>query len=305
MAVMSVVLPAYNEEETLLEMAEVLKSLLSEHSIEYELVFVDDGSKDRTWDRIIEAHEKDPLVKGIHFSRNFGKESAIFAGLARACGDCVAVMDCDLQHPPKKLIEMYRLWQEGYEVVEGKKDSRGKENVFYGAAAGLFYKLMTWATRMDMERTSDFKLLDRKVVDALLSMPEKNAFFRAMSSWVGFRSVTVSFDVEKRSAGKSKWSRRALVGYAISNIVGYSALPMQFVTGAGSFVMIFALILGIQTLMRYFKGAAVEGFTTVILLILFIGSILMISIGIIGFYIARIYEEVKGRPKYFISEEIR
>lgn len=304
MTVLSVVLPAYNEEAMLLKTAKTLKETLSREEIAYELVFVDDGSRDRTWSRIEEAAKADPHVRGIHFSRNFGKEAAIFAGLANASGDCAAVMDCDLQHPPEALVEMYRLWQQGYEVVEGVKRSRGKESALHRASAGMFYKLMSSATQIDMSRASDFKLLDRSAVASLLEMPERNAFFRAMSSWIGFRSGTVEFDVQEREAGESKWSTRSLVKYAITNIVGYSSAPMQFVTGAGVAVFVLAVILSIQTLIKYFSGHAVEGFTTVILLILFIGSIIMISLGIIGYYISRIYEEVKGRPRYIISRKI-
>ena len=148
-------------------------------------------------------------------------------------------------------------------------------------------------------------LLDKKAVNAILSMPEKSSFFRAMSSWVGFKTASVDFDVRDRTAGKTKWRKRALFKYAISNIVSYSALPMQIVTGAGFVILFMALVMGIQTLVRYFRGSSVEGFTTVILLILLIGSTIMISLGIIGYYIARIFEGVKGRPRYLISEEIR
>ena len=301
---MSVVLPAYNEEAMLQKTAETLNKILTDENINYELVFVDDGSKDGTWKKIEKASEKDPHVQGVHFSRNFGKEAAIFAGLASANGDCVAVMDCDLQHPPGTLVEMYRLWEQGYEVVEGVKRSRGKESVLHKASAGMFYKLMSKATNIDMSRASDFKLMDRRAVDVLLEMPERNAFFRAMSSWIGFRSTTVEFDVREREAGESKWSTKSLIKYAITNIVGYSSAPMQFVTGAGVLVFVFGIVLGIQTLFRYFSGHAVEGFTTVILLLLLLGSIIMISLGIIGYYISRIYEEVKGRPRYIISKKI-
>ena len=304
MAVLSVVLPAYNEEAMLNKAAGTLKLILSGARIDYELVFVDDGSKDATWRKIEEAAQTDPYVHGIHFSRNFGKEAAIFAGLASASGDCVAVMDCDLQHPPETLVEMFRLWEQGYEVVEGVKKSRGKESTLHKASAGIFYKLMSKATKIDMSRASDFKLMDRKAVDTLLEMPERNAFFRAMSSWIGFQSTTVEFDVQEREAGESKWSTKSLIKYAITNIVGYSSAPMQIVTGAGVVVFLLGVILGIQTLIHYFSGHAVEGFTTVILLILIIGSIIMISLGIIGYYISRIYEEVKGRPRYIISKKI-
>lgn len=305
MAKLSVVLPAYNEEAMLLKAAETLKEILEKEKIEYQLIFVDDGSRDQTWSLITEAARRDPHVTGIHFSRNFGKEAAIFAGLANAEGDCAAVMDCDLQHPPQTLVQMYRLWQEGYEVVEGVKRTRGKESAIHRASAGLFYKIMSSATKIDMSRASDFKLMDRRAVDSLLEMPERNAFFRAMSSWIGFRSTTVEFDVQEREAGESKWSTRSLIRYALTNIVGYSSAPMQMVTGAGAVVFLMAVVLGIQTLVKYFSGHAVEGFTTVILLLLFIGSVIMISLGIIGYYISRIYEEVKGRPRYIISRKIQ
>ena len=300
----SVVIPAYNEEPMLLRTAHVLGELLSAEQIPYELIFVDDGSKDRTWDEICAAHQENDHVRGVHFSRNFGKEAAIFAGLSEARGDCVAVMDCDLQHPPATLIEMYRRWEEGYEVVEGVKRTRGAESAAHRAATGIFYRIMSKAVKIDMSRASDFKLLDRKAVQSLLEMPERNAFFRAMSSWIGFRQIQVEFDVQEREAGKSKWSTGKLISYAVSNIVGYSTAPMQIVTAAGIVVFLLAIVLGIQTLVRYCTGHAVEGFTTVILLILFIGSVIMISLGIIGYYIARIYEEVKGRPKYIISRRV-
>ena len=284
--------------------AKVLRNLLEQEKIEYELMFVDDGSKDKTWDCIVQASKEDRHVHGVHFSRNFGKESAIFAGLASASGDCVAVMDCDLQHPPQTLVEMYRKWEEGFEVVEGVKRSRGKESFLHAVSAGSFYKIMSSATKIDMTHASDFKLLDRKAVNAILEMPERNAFFRAQSSWIGFKTTSVAFDVQEREAGESKWNTRSLIRYAVSNIVGYSTAPMQVVTAAGIITFLLAVVMGIQTLVRYFAGKAVEGFTTVILLILIIGSLIMISLGMIGYYIARIYQEVQGRPRYIISKKV-
>lgn len=304
MALLSIVLPAYNEEEMLIKAADTLRDVLKQEEIKYQLVFVDDGSSDNTWSKIEEVTQYNGNVKGVHFSRNFGKEAAIFAGLAHSDGDCVVVMDCDLQHPPETVIEMYRLWQQGYEVVEGVKRSRGKENFLHKVSARMFYNLMSKATQMDMSKASDFKLMDRRAVNSLLEMPERNAFFRAMSSWIGFYSTTVEFDVREREAGESKWSTKALIRYAITNIVGYSSAPMQIVTGAGIFVFFVAVLLGIQTLVQYFSGYAVEGFTTVILILLFIGSFCMISLGIIGYYVAKIYEEVKRRPRYIISRMI-
>lgn len=302
---LSVIIPAYNEEKMIQKTAVTVSGILKRASIPYEILFINDGSRDGTWEQIEAAAERNPQVKGIHFSRNFGKESAIFAGLANAAGDCCAVMDCDLQHPPEVLVSMYRLWEQGYEVVEGVKRSRGKESRLHKACAGLFYRMMSKAVQIDMSRASDFKLLDRKAVDALLAMPEKNAFFRALSSWIGYRSTSVEFDVQERTEGESKWSTWSLVKYAVTNVVAFSAVPMQFVTVAGIFMFVFAIILGIQSLVHYFTGHAVAGFTTVILLILIVGSLIMMSLGIIGYYISKIYEEVKGRPKYLISKKTK
>ena len=278
MSLLSVVLPSYNEEEMLSVTAGRLSRLLQEEKIEYQLIFVDDGSRDRTWDRICEVAEKDPDITGIRFSRNFGKEAAVFAGLACAKGDCTAVMDCDLQHPPETLVSMYRLWEEGYEVIEGIKNDRGQESISHRASARLFYKIMSLSTGMDMSKASDYKLMDKKVVEALLNMPERNTFFRAMSSWIGFKSTSVEFDVRERGEGRSKWSTESLIRYAVNNIAAYSSLPMQMVTAAGVFSLLLTLVLGVQTIVRYFTGHAVEGFTTVILLILILGSIVMISL---------------------------
>lgn len=188
---LSVIIPAYNEQEMIPKAAATIAEILEQAEISYELLFVNDGSRDLSWQCIEEAADQNPSIRGLNFSRNFGKESAMFAGLSEAEGDCVVVIDCDLQHPPEKIVEMYRLWQEGYEVVEGIKISRGKESPVHTFAASCFYKLIGSATGFDMSRASDFKLLDRKAVNVLLNMKEKNAFFRALSSWVGFKTTEV------------------------------------------------------------------------------------------------------------------
>lgn len=301
MAVLSIVLPSYNEEQNIENTAKVLSQLLTQEQIDYELVFVSDGSKDRTYEEIEKVAKENPHVKGARFSRNFGKEATIFAGLQIATGDAVIVMDCDLQHPPQVIPQMWKLWQEGYEVVEGIKSSRGKERLGYKLSAGLFYKVMSYLIKMDMNSSSDFKLLDRKVVDVLLELPEKNTFFRALSFWAGFNTTTVEYEVQERVYGESKWSFVSLLRYAITNATSFSTLPLQLVTVMGMVSIGFSVVLAVQTLVRYLLGNAVEGFTTVILLILIIGGFIMLSLGIIGHYIARIYEEVKGRPKYIIS----
>ncbi len=296
---LSIIIPAYNEQDNIHRTFNTIRQILNEAHIPFEILFVDDGSRDMTWPRICELSAGLPEAKGISFSRNFGKESAIFAGLESASGACCVIMDCDLQHPPAVIPEMYRLWQE---VVEGVKASRGQENPFHTFCAKGFYKIISRVTKVNMSDASDFKLLDRKAVDALLLLPERAPFFRALSSWVGFRTASVPFEVQERAIGSSKWSMWSLVKYAIRNITSFSGAPMQVVTFLGWLMLLASLVLGVQSLYRYFSGTALEGFTTVILLQLIIGSVLMISLGIIGHYISRIYDEIKARPRYIISK---
>ena len=296
MSKLSVVLPAYNEELMVGKTCRVLAEVLTEAKIPYELVVVNDGSGDRTWEEIQKAGERDANVTGVLFSRNFGKEAAIFAGLAQACGDVVAVMDCDLQHPPQTLLEMYRLWQEA---------DRGKEGFLHKECAGFFYDIMSKATKVNMKDASDFKMMDRKAVDSILSMPERNMFFRATSSWVGYKTTSVEFEVQEREAGVSKWSPWSLVKYAFTNIVAFTTFPLQFVTITGAICFICSLVLMVYSLVQYFTGSAVEGYTTLLMVLLLVGSAMMISLGIIGYYISKIYEEVKRRPRYIISKVIK
>ena len=299
---LSVILPAYNEEKMIATAAQTLASILDEAGIPFELLFVNDGSKDGTWAEICKAREHDARVRGICFSRNFGNEAAMFAGLEKAAGDCCVVLDCDLQHPPEKIVEMYRLWEQGYEVVEGIKADRGRETGMHRFAANSFYGLISRATGMDMSASSDFKLLDRKVVDTLNAMPERNVFFRALSFWVGFKKAEVTYDVRERTAGESKWSTRSLIRYAITNIGSFSSAPLHLITILGFITLAISIVFSIVALVQKLAGTALGGFTTVIILLLFLGSIMMISLGIIGYYIARIYEEIKGRPRYIIEE---
>ncbi len=302
---LSVIIPSFNEEQLIMKTAEVISGLLKGQDIGHELLFVNDGSSDKTWEEIQKAREKNESVRGISFSRNFGKEAAIFAGLGECKGDCAVVIDCDLQHPPEKILEMYALWQEGYEIVEGVKNSRGKESGAHKFAAKAFYNLISNAAGIDMENASDFKLLDRKAINALLNMTEKDAFFRALSSWVGFKSTQVTYDVREREIGQTKWSTKALIRYAVTNITSFTSLPLQIVTFLGVVMFIFSLVMGIDALVNYFCGRAVEGFTTVIILQCFTGSVLMISLGIIGYYISKIYAGIQDRPRYIISERTK
>lgn len=299
---LTIVLPAYNEASVIQKTASILATLMDQEDISYELIFVNDGSRDETWKEIIEAGHKDSFITGICFSRNFGKEAAIYAGLSKATGDVVAVMDCDLQHPPQALIKMYRLWQQGYEVVEGVKTDRGKESFLHKFSAFIFYKIMSTATGMDMTNMSDFKMIDRKVVDILCAMPERNTFFRATSFWVGFRTNRVYFDVQGRAAGTSKWSTKLLIKYALNNISAFTTVPLQLVTAVGIFTFLFWFIWGVWTIINCLNGIVFDKDMAIILILLFCSSIMMLSMGIIGYYLSKIYDEIKRRPKYIISE---
>lgn len=303
---LSIVLPVYNEEKNIERAYEAIRKVMQRGGIAFELVYVDDGSSDKSFEIIkkLTGQVTDGRVIGLSFSRNFGKEAAIFSGLSHATGDVCAVMDCDLQHPPETLIEMYRMWQQGFEIIEGVKRSRGKENIFYKGFSKLFYQLISKSTGIEMYRSSDFKMLDRKVVEEYIKLPERNTFFRALSSWLGYKSAIVEFDVEERMYGTTKWSVRSLLKYAIGNIASFTAVPMQLITVSGIIFFIFAIALGIWSLLQWVSGRSLEGFTTVILLLLMIGSLLMISLGIIGYYLARIYEEIKGRPRSIVREVV-
>lgn len=299
---MSVIIPAYNEEDLIKQIVEETSGNLDKQIENYEIIFIDDGSQDRTWERIKNVALKHEYVRGIRFSRNFGKEAAIFAGLKAAKGECVVVMDCDLQHPPKIIMDMYCLWQQGFEVIEGIKKTRGNENRIHGCMASVFYKIVSKAAGMDMQHSSDFKMMDRKVVDAILNIPEKKRFFRGLSFWVGFKSTRVEFEVAERLSGSSKWSFNSLVKYAILNMSVFSTAPMQLVTFLGMIMLVVSFILGSISLIQKIMGIALGGFTTVIIVLLFIGSIIMVSMGIMGYYIANIYEEVKKRPMFIVAD---
>ena len=304
---LSVVIPAYNEQDNTPRCASAVSRLLDSHNIDYELIFVNDGSTDRTWLRLTQLAASDERIKAINLSRNFGKEGAIFAGLESATGDACVLMDCDLQHPPETLLEMFNLWKNSggtIDIVEAKKKDRGKENFVYRLFAKLFYKMIGDMSGLEMRDASDFKLLDRRAVDALLAMPERLTFFRAMSSWVGFRTERIYFDVGERTAGESKFTASVSIKYAIRSITSFTSAPMQIVTVAGVVTFLIAVILGVNTLYNKLSGNSEAGFPTVILLQLITSSIIMFSLGIIGYYLSKIYEEIKQRPRYIIKDKL-
>jgi glycosyltransferase involved in cell wall biosynthesis len=269
------------------------------------VVLVDDGSSDDTWVAIKDEARMWPDLRAIQLSRNFGKELALCAGLERARGEAIIVMDGDGQHPPALLPTMIEKWRTcGADIVQAVKVKRGRESATSKAGAFLFYVILNKLSGFELKGASDFKLINRKVLDTWLAMRERNVFFRGMTAWMGFRTIQIPFEVAPRRAGKSGWSYLRRAKLALIGITTFSSFPLRLVTFAGMIFFLFAVGLGVQTLYLKLAGRAFTGFATVILLELIIGSLLMISLGIIGEYLARIYEEVKGRPRYIVSESI-
>ncbi len=303
---LSVVIPVYQEGAHILNSIHAIDDILNQNNIKHEFVLVDDGSRDNTWQQLEILASQQQNINAIRFSRNFGKEAALCAGLEYATGDMVVVMDSDLQHPPELIPEMVRIWkEEGYDVVEGIKNTRGKEKFLYKICAKAFYTFIYKTSSIDLNNASDYKLLDKKVIEAWKQMPEKTTFFRGMSAWVGFSRKQIGFDVQERVNGKSKWSILRLIRLAANAITSYTTMPLHFITMLGLLLFIVSFGLGIQTLYMKLSGKALDGFTTVILLQLLIGSSIMVSLGIIGIYLTKIYHEVKARPRYLISKCIK
>ena len=302
---LSIVLPVFREGRHLPAFLTAVRSSMGKCNLPYEVVLVDDGSPDETWQVIVEEAKKSQGLRALRLSRNFGKESALCAGLEHARGDAVIAMDADGQHPPSLIPDMVRQWQtSGADIVEAVKRGRGRESLSNKLGAQLFYFILNKLSGFHFKGASDFKLMNRKAVDAWLKMRERNVFFRGMTIWMGFTTVQIPFEVVPRSAGHSTWSALKRLKLALIGITAFSSFPLHLVTFAGVVFLVISVLLGLETLYLKLVGRAVSGFATVILLELIIGSLLMISLGIIGEYLARIYEEVKGRPRYIVTESI-
>ena len=301
----SVVIPVFCEGAHLPVLLAGVRRSLEQCNLPYELIVIDDGSPDNSWQVITSEAKAAHALRAIRLSRNFGKESALCAGLEYARGDVVIAMDADGQHPPSLIPEMVRLWQRsGADIVEAVKRRRGRESLSSKLGAQLFYFILNKLSGFHFKGASDFKLMNRKAVDAWLKMHERNVFFRGMTVWMGFTTVQIPFEVVPRSAGQSTWSVLKRLKLALIGITAFSSFPLHLVTFAGIVFLGLSVLLGLETLYLKLAGRAISGFATVILLELIIGSLLMISLGIIGEYLARIYEEVKGRPRYLVKESL-
>jgi glycosyltransferase involved in cell wall biosynthesis len=300
---LTLIVPAYNESSGLEAAVREIRAQAAATHLAFTIVVVDDGSTDDTW-RILSSLSPDIAeLRAVRLSRNFGKEGAIAAGLDVSQGDATIILDADLQHPPRLIPDMVRLWeQEGWDVVEAMKRHRGRESRLQRAVRRTFYRVARVLTGQDLQDASDFKLLDRRVVEAWRRFGERATFFRGLVAWLGFRRTQILFDVPQRTGGQSRWSVGALVGLAIHAVTSFSALPLQLISLLGFVTLLLAAGVGVQALRLWWSGLALPGFTTVILLQLIVGGFLMISLGIIGTYVARIYDEVKARPRYVVRE---
>lgn len=313
----SLIVPCYNEEKNIKAFYSAIKELFNSsfdgytnikgggnNKVDFELMFVDDGSKDNSFLEIQNLNKIDSRVKCISFSRNFGKEAALFSGIRAVTGDCCVLLDADLQHPPATIVDMYKKWKEGFEVVEGVKTDRGKEGFFHKLFTKVFYSLISKAVGMDMKNSSDYKLLDRKVINVLAQLKERNTFFRALSFWVGFTKTTVYYEVQERNAGSTKWSTKSLIKYAINNVICFSYTPLHIISTVGTLFIILAFVVAIDSVISFIRGISANGFPTLIFCMLAGFGAVLVSLGIIGIYIAQIYDEIKGRPQYIEGKKI-
>lgn len=296
----SIVIPAYNEAKTLHQNIAEIMSYLKNY--ECEVIIVDDGSKDETWDIITTLGNEYENIKGIKFSRNFGKEAALLAGVTEAEGEAVITMDSDLQHPPRYIKDLIEKWEEGYKVVECVRNKRSKESIFYKICATIFYKSLRKFTGVDMANGGDYKIMDRQVVDEVKRLMDTELFFRGMVNWVGFETVQLKIDIDERKGDTSKFNIKSLSKLAIAAITSFSEMPLTIPIKAGAFSTVLAVIyivLGCM-LSNTENIGIVYLFGTI--LQLFLGLLTLLSLGIIGLYIGKVYEQVKGRPRYIIQE---
>ena len=302
---LSLVIPIYNEEEVLPTLDQRLKTLLGRLGMDAEVIFVDDGSKDRSLSYLRDLAGRDGRYRIISFSRNFGHQRAISAGMDKSRGHAVVVMDADLQDPPEVIQEMIGKWREGYDVVYGRRRSRKGESFFKLVTAKLFYRLFAALIPIEVPLdTGDFRLMSRRVVTAMRSLRESHRFVRGLVAWVGFKQTAVEYDRSARVAGETKYPLRKMIAFALDGIASFSIQPLRFATYVGALVGIASVLYGLVAIASYLMGATVQGWTTTVVLVSFLFSVQFFMIGVLGEYVGRIYEQVKKRPLYVVAERI-
>lgn len=301
----SVIVPMYNEEAVIPATYSRLKEVLDGLKENYEIIFINDGSRDRTRDMLMEICEKDKTVKLIDFARNFGHQVAITAGMDYAAGECMVIIDGDLQDPPELIPKMMELWRQGYDVVYGKRISRQGETIFKKVTAKIFYRLLRSLTDVNIPvDTGDFRLIDRRVCEALKQLPERSRYVRGLMSWVGFKQTPIEFERSERYAGETKYPLKKMLKLAMDGIMSFSYKPLKLSSWLGSLLSVFSFVYLIIVLLQkiFFPESAQSGWASLIAVSLFFNGITLLMLGIIGEYIGRIYDEAKGRPLYIISE---
>jgi polyisoprenyl-phosphate glycosyltransferase len=299
----SVVAPIHNEAETIPELHRRLTSVLTDLG-DYEIVLVDDGSTDRSWEHMIALAPGDPHLRLVRLSRNFGHQAALTAGLEAARGDAVVLIDSDLQDPPELIPLLVAKWREGFDVVYGLRTKREGETLFKRSTASVFYRLLRGMTRIEIPADAgDFRLLSRRAVDALARMPERARFLRGMTSWLGFPQAGVQYERDARHAGATKYATRRMISFALDAMTSFSTTPIRVVTGLGFVLVAFcAVVLGWTVYIKVFTNTAVAGWTSLLIVVLLLGGMQLVSLGIIGQYVGRIFEEAKQRPLFVVGE---
>jgi glycosyltransferase involved in cell wall biosynthesis len=302
--VLSVVVPMYNEADNIGPFFERLEKVVDGLGEDYEIICVDDGSTDASVEQLITQRSRNPAIKIVELSRNFGKELALTAGLDHASGAAVVVIDADLQDPPELISGLLAKWREGYDVVYARRASRDSDTAAKRVTASWFYRVYNWLADVNIPRnTGDFRLMDRRVIEALSHLPERNRFMKGLFSWVGFRQTAVDYERESRAFGKTKWNYWRLWNFAIEGITSFSTVPLRVWSYVGFAIALFAFAYALFLVLRTFvTGIDVPGYASLMVVILFMGGINLLTVGIIGEYLGRTYMEVKGRPLYLIRE---
>jgi len=300
---LSVVIPEYNEESNVVPMYERLVATLAEVVDGLEILYIDDGSSDGTWAQICDLAERDPQVRGLRFARNFGHQAALTAGVDAARGRAVVIIDGDMQDPPEVIPEMVVRWREGYEVVYGQREKRDGETWFKRITASLFYRILRGITNVEIPvDTGDFRLMGPRAVTAFRALPERNRFIRGLVSWIGFPQIAVLYHRQARQIGETKFPVRKMLRFALDGITSFSFFPLRLATWTGFAVSTFAFLYIVVVLVLKALGVSWLGYTSLMASILFLGGVQLLMIGILGEYMARIFDEVKRRPLYLVGE---